>query len=303
MSRLPSAWLFWIPTLIWATTWHAILYQFGPVPTVDSVAYRFGIASLLLLGWVAATGGSLRFSGREHRALALTGAVQYGLNYLGVYWAERFIPSGLVALLFTLMVFGNAATGTWFFGQRMTRRHLVCAAGGVAGVALVFLPEIAQTGQRPDAWLGVLAGVGAVLAAIAGNVGTLRVAHAVRARGVGMAAVLGTSMGWGALLLGGVVLAGGGPHWDPRPAYLASLLYLAVLGSGVAFLAYFKLMERVGPARASLTSLVVPVVALGVSAALEGWRPTVLSFAGMALSLASLWGATRPTAEGAARQA
>lgn len=290
---MSSAWLFWIPTLIWASTWHVILYQFGPVPTVDSVAYRFGIASMLLLGWAAATGGSLRFTRREHLALALTGAVQYGINYLCVYWAERFVPSGLVALMFTLMVFGNAATGAWFFGQRMTRRHLVCAAGGVAGVALVFLPEIAQTGARPDAWIGVLAGLCAVLAATAGNVGTLRVANAVRPRGVGLPAVLGTSMAWGALLMLLAALPGGGPHWDPRPGYLASLLYLAVFGSGVAFLAYFKLMERVGPARASLTSLVVPVVALGVSAALEGWRPTVLSFVGMAMSLASLWGATR----------
>lgn len=294
---MSSTWLFWIPTLIWASTWHVILYQLGEVPPIDSVAYRFGLAALLLLGWVVARGGSLRFTPGEHAALAATGAIQYGLNYLGVYLAERHIPSGLVAVLFTLMVFGNAATGAWFFGQRMSARHWLSAAGGVAGVALIFQPEIAATGQRPDAALGLALGLGAVAAAVAGNVCTLKLAERARARGVGLPAVLGACMAWGSALLVAISLATDGRlHWDPRPAYAVSLAYLAVFGSVIAFLTYFRLAQREGPARASLTAIVIPVVALAVSATLEGWRPTPLSLAGMALSLASLWWATRPAA-------
>ncbi len=290
---MSSRWLFWTPTLIWASTWHVILYQLGPVPIVDSVAYRFGLAALLLLGWVLLQRGSLRFTPREHAVLALTGAIQYGLNYLGVYWAERYIPSGLVAVLFTLMVFGNALTGALFFGQPVTRRFAAAATVGVLGVVLVFAPEIAGASERADAGLGLLFGLGAVVAAVLGNVGTLRMAQRVRPRGVGLAAVIGMGMAWGcALLLAGAV-AGGGPHWDPRASYGLSLLYLAVFGSVVAFLAYFRLAEREGPARASLTSIIIPVVALAVSAALEGWRPGLLSWLGMALCLASLWFATR----------
>jgi drug/metabolite transporter (DMT)-like permease len=297
--RMSSSWLFWTPTLIWASTWHVILYQLGEVPPVDSVAYRFGLAALLLLAWVVLSRGSLRFTPAEHAALALTGAIQYGVNYLGVYLAERHIPSGLVAVLFTLMVFGNAATGAWFFGQRMSARHWLAATGGVAGVALIFQPEIAATGQRPDAALGLALGLGAVAAAVAGNVCTLKLANRVRPRGVGLPAVLGASMAWGAALLVAVSLAGDGRlQWDARPAYALSLLYLAVFGSVIAFLTYFRLAQREGPARASLTAIVIPVVALAVSATLEGWRPSALSFAGMALSMASLWWATRQEGAG-----
>jgi drug/metabolite transporter (DMT)-like permease len=85
-------------------------------------------------------------------------------------------------------------------------------------------------------------------------------------------------------------------HLDVRPGYWVSLFYLSGLGSVAAFLLYFKLAQRQGPGRAALTGLVIPVIALLVSAALEGWRPTPLSTAGIALCLVGLWGATRPAA-------
>lgn len=296
---MASSWLFWTPTLIWASTWHVILYQLGEVPPMDSVAYRFGLASALLLGWVAWREGrrGLRFTPGEALAVAAVGGVQYGLNYLCVYLAERHIASGLVAVMFTLMAFGNAWAGRWFFGHPTTRQHAVGAAAGVAGVALIFWPEIAAATGQSDAGWGLAFAALATLAAVAGNVGTLKVMERVRARGMGLPAVLGLSMGLGALGLAAVSLAVDGRlQWDTRPAYAASLVYLAVFGSVVAFLTYFKLAEREGPGRAGLMAIVIPVIALGVSAALEGWRPTAASWVGMALALAGLWWAIRPQA-------
>ncbi|MGS0754077.1 EamA family transporter [Roseateles sp. GG27B] len=83
-------------------------------------------------------------------------------------------------------------------------------------------------------------------------------------------------------------------HFDWRLPYVASLLYLAVFGSVVAFVLYFKLAQRQGPARAALTGVVIPVIALAISALLEGWRPTPLALLGMSLCLLSLFVATRP---------
>jgi drug/metabolite transporter (DMT)-like permease len=61
-----------------------------------------------------------------------------------------------------------------------------------------------------------------------------------------------------------------------------------------AFLLYFNLAKRQGPGRAALTGLVIPPLALLMSAMFEGWRPTLVSSAGMVLCLVGLWGATRP---------
>ena len=67
-----------------------------------------------------------------------------------------------------------------------------------------------------------------------------------------------------------------------------------MVGSVLAFLLYFKLVQREGPARAALTGVLVPVIALAVSAAFEAWRPSGLSLLGMTLCLGSVYAATRP---------
>jgi drug/metabolite transporter (DMT)-like permease len=289
---MPSSVLFWLPTLIWASTWHVILYQLGRVPAVNSVAYRFVLAAAILLAMAAWRREPLRFSAREHAGLAAAGALQYGLNYWAIYLAEQAIPSGLVAVLFTLLVFGNALTGWAFFGQPVPRRFVAAACAGVLGVVLIFWPEIAAAGARPQAGWGLLMGLLGVAGALGGNVLTLRLANALKPRGIGLVPVLAVSMGYGAVLLLALSAATTGFTMDWSARYLASLAYLTVFGSVVAFLLYFRLAQRVGPARASLMAIVIPVIALALSAALEGYRPPPSAWAGMALCLASVWAAT-----------
>ncbi|MBT9503009.1 MAG: DMT family transporter [Burkholderiaceae bacterium] len=286
--------LFWGPTLIWASTWHVILYQLdSTVPVLNSVAWRFGLAALMLFAVARWQGTSLRLPLSAHGLMLATGIVQYSGNYWSVYQAELHIPSGLVAVLFCLMVFGNALSGRVFFGQRVTRRFLFAASAGVIGVVMIFWPEIAATGARPTAALGLALGLLAVLAACIGNVLTLTLTR----RSLPLIPILSWSMGYGALfLLLMSLLTGQGLHFDWRPSYLLSLLYLTVFGSVTAFVLYFKLAQRQGTARAALTGVVIPVIALVISAALEGWQPSLLSVAGMALCLGSIFVATRPAA-------
>ena len=287
-----TAVLFWAPTLIWASTWHVILYQLdSAVPVLNSVAWRFALAALLLALLARWRGESLALPASAHWLALATGIVQYSGNYWSVYQAELHIPTGLVAVLFSLMVFGNALSGRLFFGQSVTTRFLAASAGAVCGVAMIFWPEIAATGARPTAALGLGLGLLAVLAACIGNVLTLTLTR----RGLPLVPVLAWSMGYGALFLTALsLLSGQGLHFDARPSYLLSMLYLSVFGSVIAFVLYFKLAQAQGPARAALTGVVIPVIALLISAAFEGWQPSVLSLAGMGLSLASLYVATRP---------
>ncbi|MDL5030609.1 DMT family transporter [Pelomonas sp. APW6] len=291
-AGLSSRWLFWGPTLIWASTWHVILYQLDSgVPVLNSVAWRFALAALMLAGLARWHGESLRLPLSAHGLMLATGIVQYSGNYFSVYEAERHIPTGLVAVLFCLMVFGNALSGRLFFAQTVSRRFLVAASGGVVGVVMIFWPEIAATGARPTAALGLGLGLLAVLCACVGNVLTLTLTR----RGLPLVPVLAWSMGYGSAFLASLSLANGtGWHFSWQPSYLLSLLYLAVAGSVIAFVLYFKLAQRQGPARAALTGVVIPVIALAISALLEGWVPTALSVAGMALCLGSIYAATRP---------
>ncbi len=292
-GRLSDRLLFWGPTLIWASTWHVILYQLASdVPVLNSVAWRFGLAALLLFALARWQGSSLRLPRSAHLLMLATGIVQYGGNYWSVYQAERHIPSGLVAVLFCLMVFGNSLSGHFVFGQSVTRRFLIAASVGMLGVVMIFWPEIASTGARPRALQGLGLGLLAVLAACTGNVLTLVLTR----RKLALVPILAWSMAYGALFL--LLLSevsGVGLHFDWRLSYVLSLLYLAVPGTVIAFVLYFKLAQRQGPARAALTGVLIPVIALLISAVFEGWQPGVLSVAGMALCLGSIYVATRPS--------
>ena len=283
--------LFWAPTLIWATTWHVILYQLGDVAVLHSVALRFGLASIMLFAIARWRGESLAFSPAQHGWLLLTGAVQYGFNYMGTYEAEKHLPSGLMAVLFSLMIFTNAIGGALCFGQSISRRFVLSGALGITGIVLIFWPAIAAAREG----VGVLGAVGLGLMAVSfasiGNMLTLRLTRG----GASLIPLLAWSMGYGALTLTLIATLGGVEfHLDLRPSYWISLVYLSALGSVAAFLLYFNLAKRQGPGRAALTGLVIPPMALLMSALFEGWRPTLVSSAGMVLCLVGLWGATRP---------
>ena len=281
--------LFWAPTLIWATTWHAILYQLGDVSALHSIAMRFGLASALLFGIALWRREAIAVPPQLHLWLALTGAIQYGLNYLGTYEAERHIASGLVAVLFSLMIFTNAIGGALCFGQPMTRRFIGFGSLGVLGVALIFWPDIATASAAPGVLLGVGLALMAVTFASIGNMLTLRLTRG----GMPLIPLLAWSMGYGAITLAMIATVLQVPfHFDPRPSYWLSLLYLSAMGSVVAFILYFKLAQRQGPGRAALMGMVIPAIALVVSAVFEGWRPTVVSGGGIVLCLLGLWGAT-----------
>jgi drug/metabolite transporter (DMT)-like permease len=260
------------------------------------VGWRFLLAGAVLLGVAIVRGERWRLEPRWHAWLVLAGVVQYSINYWGVYEAERHIPSGLVAVLFSLMVFGNALSGWWLFKQPVTRRFLVAACFGVLGVVLIFWPEVVATGARPNAALGLGVGLLAVVMACTGNALTLSLTR----RGVPLVPLLGWGMTYGALALLAVAAAQGSlGAIGHSPAWWGSLAYLALFGTVIAFFVYFRLAQRVGPARAAMTGVMIPPIALAISAALEGWRPSALSLAGVALCLGSVFVATRAPRSGA----
>ena len=282
--------LFLIATAVWGSTWLAIKFQLGVVAPEISVAYRFALAAVLLAAWCMATGRSLRFSARAHAFIALQGVLLFGFNYVAVYEAERYATSGLVAVLFSTIVFMNPVGGRLLFGTPLTAKTLGAAALGVFGVALLFAPELLQARQGGDAALGVAFGLGATLIACAGNLSAVR---NQRAR-IPVLPGAAWGMAWGAASAAVVALAQG-TAWtiDLRPAYVVSLLYLAVFGSIVAFGAYLTLLGSVGPGPAAYVGIATPVVALLLSTLFEGYRWTPVAASGVVIAVYANWLALR----------
>lgn len=280
---MPNWLLFAVPSVIWGSTWLVIKYQYGVVAPEVSVAYRFVAAALILFAWCAASRESLRFERRMHLSFALLGMLQFALNYVFVYLAEQYLTSGLVAVVFVLMVFWNLLGAHFLFGQVLAPRLLVGATCGLLGVALVFWPEIAEVRADMAQVKGLVFAVLGTLGASAGNLWSQRLYK----DGVRVLPCMAWSMLYGSLSVALYCAAAGIPfNWDGSAAYLISLAYLTVIGSVIAFVGYLTLLKRIGAGRAGYTSAAIPVIAMLISTIFEDYVWTAPALAGMALVLA-----------------
>jgi drug/metabolite transporter (DMT)-like permease len=289
---------FALVTLIWGSTWLVIHSQFGPVPTAWSVAYRFAVGGLSMFVVALALRVPLRMSARGHVLALVLGAAIFAINYNFVYAAELHITSGLVAVLFSLLVPLNAVLARIFLRQNLSRPFLIGSAVAMLGVALLFANELHAAGRsRHDTVLGIGFTLLAVMFASCGNV----MQGSQRARAWPMATLLAWAMTWGALLdAAGAWVTTGPPVLDLRPSYLAGLLYLGVIASAIAFSLYFNLIRRIGAARGGYVNVLIPVIAMSFSTVFEGYHWTPAAAGGGLLVLIGLVLAMRARGDSAA---
>ena len=212
------------------------------------------------------------------------------VNYNLIYWAERIVVSGLVAVVYSTIVFMTPIGMRVAFGVPLRLRHFAAATLGVAGVALLFLPELEVAGRGGGTAFGIALVLAAAVACAAGNL------IAVRNHDAGIPTIPATAwtMAYGTLFAALVAFADGA-QWtfDARPRYVLSLVYLAVFGSVVAFVTYFTLLKRVGAGPSSYIAVATPVLALIVSTLFEGYRWTPLAVVGVVLAALGNWHALR----------
>jgi drug/metabolite transporter (DMT)-like permease len=275
--------LYLITVLVWGSTWIAIEFQLGVVAPEVSVFYRYSLAALLLFAWCMRSGRRLRFPLRAHARFLLLGLLLFCLNYVLTYHAQRYITSALTAIAFSTMLWMNIANARLFFGIRATYRVLVGSLLGVAGIAVLFLPEVEHMSLRDTTVYGAgLCVVGAFIASL-GNM----VSQGAQRDGLPILQSNAWGMLYGALLTGAIAFGQGQEFaFDFSPAYVASLLYLAVFGSVIGFGAYLTLLGRIGAHKAGYAVVMFPVVALAISFVFEGLQPDLHLFAGMLMVLA-----------------
>lgn len=273
-------------TLIWGSTWLVIRDQLGVVPPSWSVAYRFLSAGIAMLAVALWRRERMMLDRRGWMFAAALAMFQFCLNFNFVYRAESHITSGLVAVLFALLVVPNAVLGRVLLGQRLGAQFVIGSAIGMTGVALMMLHELRIDGTGTGATLlGFTLTGAAILSASAANV----MQASETAKAYPMAVMLGWSMLIGVAFNAAFALATvGAPVFDWRPGYLAGVLYLGIAGSAIAFTLYFGVIRVIGPAKAAYSSVAVPVVAMLLSTLFEGYRWSLLASAGAALALTGL---------------
>ena len=294
---MSSPLLFIIACLIWGSTFFAITLQLGEVAPAVSVVYRFALASAVLFAWCTVRGDRLLQPWRAQRWMMLQGAATFAVSYICTYTSEQYLVSGLVAVLFALMVFWNPILNRLVFGSPLAWR--TWAAGGVAicGVTLLFFHSIAgawseiRSGGNGDFLLGLILAVCATIASSVGNVVVVK----VREQSGNVLLTMAWSMLWGTLLVALWVIVSGQHFSLPTTSkYYGGLLWLSLLGSVIAFAAYFTLIHRIGSDKAVYIGVVTPVISVLLSIQLEHYRPGALEWLGMVLCLSSVAWALQP---------
>jgi drug/metabolite transporter (DMT)-like permease len=292
---VPTSLIYAIVVLIWGTTWFTIRFQLGVVAPEISLVYRFALAAACVFVFARLSGTPLQLSWRDHRLVALQGATLFCLNYWMTYLSTQYLTSGLVAVLFTSIIFFNIVNGRLILGTPIERRVLAAAAAGMFGVALLFLPEIRAAIHNPRILHGAGLALAATYVASLGNMAASRNTQA----GLPVVTVNAYGMAYGAIGLAAIAALRGTPlAFDPRWPYVASLMYLSLAGTSLAFGLYLVLIRRIGASRAAYSSVLFPVVALAVSTLFEDYRWSLAAALGLAVLVAgnalALGGARRP---------
>lgn len=274
---------------IWGSTWFVITGQIDGVPAAWSVFYRFALATpaLFLVAFVMKR--RLLLARPEHRLAMLVGLFQFSGNFLFVYHAELYVTSGIVAMMFGLLMVPNALFARWFLGERVQGGFVLGSLIAIVGVSFLLAHEYLA---NPDAGVvGGNVGLGIILAML--GILSASVANVIQANPVGRAVPMVSLLAW-AMLYGTVFdfgfafITAGAPPLPTDTGYWIGIVYLALIGSVITFPLHYNLVREIGAGRTAYNSILTISVAMAISTLFEDYRWTALTIGGVALAVVGM---------------
>ena len=268
--------------VIWGSTWLVIKVGYGGLGPFNVAALRFFIAGLVFVPLVRVFGARWPRGRSEWALVVFIGLVLFWLDFGLIYWGEQFLESGLTAILFaTLPLVTIVVAHLYLPGDRIT-------PGKLAGTLLAFFGVVALFGDNvridPSKAVPMLGIVASAACASAAGVATKRHGSALHPTALNAPAML-----VGAVALVATSLVANDGFRLPRDAATwGAILYLALAGSVVTFLAYFTLLKTWSVTSLSFISVFTPAIALLLGFVFLDERPTLLAGVGAVLILAGV---------------
>jgi drug/metabolite transporter (DMT)-like permease len=245
--------------VIWGTTWIFIKLGLADLPPVSFAALRFTVSCLLLFPVLIWQGLQFPKDKRIWKIVALTGILQFFFNYGLLFWGEQFITSGLAAVLqATIPAFGLILARI-FVGEEITPIKVFSILLGIVGVGVIFYEQLSLNGT-----LALFGSLAVVIGAFGASLAS--VLTKAELQGLNPAEVVFWQMLIGQIPLWIVGLAvEGNPikfYWTSQA--VICVLYLAIVGSIVAFWLYYWLLSKIEVTKAMMIAFVTPLVAVFV---------------------------------------
>ncbi|EPN34649.1 hypothetical protein A244_34683, partial [Pseudomonas syringae pv. actinidiae ICMP 18807] len=134
--------LYLLTVLIWGTTWIALKLQLGDVAIPVSIVYRFALAALVLFAFLLLSKRLQPVNRRGQLICLAQGVCLFCVNFMCFYTASQWIPSGLIAVVFSTSTLWNALNARVFFRQKIAGNVMAGGAMGLLGLACLFWPEL-----------------------------------------------------------------------------------------------------------------------------------------------------------------
>ncbi len=279
---MSTASLYIATILIWGSSWYVIKLQLSEVAPEVSIFYRFAISAIILQLFCRIRHKPMSYGLRAHLLFAQMGLFLFFLNFLLIYHASFELTTGLVSVIFTLVLVFNMVNGRIFLGEKISMVMCVGALAGIVGIILVFLPEIEGHEFSASTTTSFILAILGALSASAGMVTSAAIQRrklpVIRSNAWGM--VYGTLC-----MLIYIQVRGINFSFDYSSTYVISLLYLAIFATILGFGCFLTLVGRIGSGKAAYATVLFPLLALAISTLLENYQWTLLAIAGVALAL------------------
>jgi drug/metabolite transporter (DMT)-like permease len=270
--------------LVWGSTWFFIKIGLADLPPITFASARFLVAAIVVFGIITVNKIPLPNTKKQWKFLALTGFLQFTLNYSCVFWSEQYISSGLAAVLqATIPAFGLIAAWIHLPDERITGLKIASILIGIVGVAIIFVEQLQITGFI--AFLGCLAIIfGAAMAAEA----------SVLTKALG-GEIHPASMVFGQMICGvppmilySLITEGNPLKFNWTTNSVLTIFYLAIVGTILTFWLYYWLLRQIESTKAMMISLVTPLIAVIIGAFTLGEKLPLQTFLGGLLILSSI---------------
>lgn len=275
--------LYAVTVLIWGSTWLAMHWQLGEVSPYWSVAYRFILATLIIMLYCCLTRKNMRFSFKQHRALMIQGVFLFSLNYLFYYIGSQYFMSGLVAVAYASILIMNIVNTRLFFKTPLQHSIIIGALIGLSGLCTIFSGQFHLLVHSTHPHLSqLLLGLGAcLLGTLLASLGNMIFVYNQRHK-IPILQSNAYGIFYGTLVLTLIAICSGTPlSFDTQPRYWLALLYLAAFGTVIAFGTYLQLVKRIGAERAAYAFVILPIVSLLLSSIFENFQWTLSTFFGL----------------------
>jgi len=229
-------------------------------PPLTAAGLRFIIASLVIFAIVRARRIEIPKTPAFRRLTLFLGVFQMAAPLSLVYFGEQYLSSGLTAILFATMPLMVATLARIFLGDPLTGRKILGIVIGFAGVYVIFAGSVSSGGR--DSLYGIVAVLCAALLSSVTSIVTKRYSRPYNP----FASAFPTVSYATVVIVACALLLERDMDINWTASFLTTVVYLAVLGSVVAYALYYWLIKHMDVTVMSYATFIIPILA-----AFMGW--------------------------------